>query len=174
MIIFFGETIMYKKQFITVHKYISAVTWVNVFFLILTYILNSCESKKEIEIELKLINLESRVKELESRKDMIQNDHPEKQNSPIKKSKKLRYLYFNNAGLIGYFDDGTISTCPRCDFIKLNIDNLINGEVSGRYTVKNNRLIINNNREEKPTAQDNNGYSGWAMIDFKWIVLPIN
>lgn len=32
------------------------------------------------------------------------------------KERKLRYLFYANGGVLGYFDDGTVVPCARCEF----------------------------------------------------------
>ncbi len=71
--------------------------------------------------------------------------------------KELRYLFFGNGGLVGYFSDGTKAGCPRCDFCKSNIEELFAQESMGAYT---NEEVVNEINE--------GGTEGWALIDYKW------
>ena len=89
------------------------------------------------------------------------------ENPAIKNDKKeLRYLYHANGGLTGFFDDGTIVGCPRCDFCRPNILILFNEEPTGTYEVQpDGSLLINNSAKKIPDYKDDNG---WALVDYKW------
>lgn len=88
-----------------------------------------------------------------------------------KKKRKLRYLFYANGGLIGYFDDGTVATCPRCDLINENIKSLYSIKPFKKYTVgEDGSLLMDGNIREYPTIENENGNREWAMIDYKWIV----
>ena len=43
-----------------------------------------------------------------------------KTSSQIKQNQKIElvYLYVSNAGMIGYFNDGFVRSCPKCYFCK--------------------------------------------------------
>lgn len=85
--------------------------------------------------------------------------------SVISSNRKLRYLFYANGGLRGYFDDGTITACPRCDLLKDNVNDLYSEKPFETYTVEDGFLLIDGEAKEYPdTAQD------WAMIDYKWII----
>jgi hypothetical protein len=86
-----------------------------------------------------------------------------------KNGKKLRYLFYSNGGLTGYFDDGTIANCPRCDLLKENIKILYSLPPFLTYTVENGFLLVNGNRKEYPKGGE--GLSeGWALIDYEWLI----
>ncbi len=75
--------------------------------------------------------------------------------------RKLRYLSATNGGLIGYFSDGTIASCPRCDLIKSNVENLSSASVTGTY-----------DPTKMSKTMDYHTESDWAMWDYKWIKQP--
>lgn len=84
----------------------------------------------------------------------------------IKQKKKLRYLYYANGGIRGYFEDGTIVGCPRCDFCRSNIMAMYNEKPLGTFKVQSNgSLLINNSEKEFPNYKDDNG---WVLIDYVW------
>jgi hypothetical protein len=86
-----------------------------------------------------------------------------------KNKKELRYLYRNNGGLIGYFDDGTVVGCSRCSFCKSNILEMFNIKPMGKYTLQaNGYLLVNNSERILPKIVSNNGVENWVLIDYKW------
>ena len=92
-----------------------------------------------------------------------------KKNTP----KKLRYLFYANGGLIGYFDDGTIVGCPSCDLIDENVKMLYSMKPTGKYSVnQDGSLLVGEKEMEYPQKQQEANLTEWAMIDYKWIVQP--
>ncbi|MBK7882532.1 MAG: hypothetical protein IPJ81_00840 [Chitinophagaceae bacterium] len=88
-----------------------------------------------------------------------------------KTEKKLRYLFYANGGLLGYFNNGTIAGCTRCDLSKENIKTLYAEQSFKNYIVeKYGSLLIGKNERAYPKEKDENGNKEWAMIDYKWIV----
>lgn len=114
----------------------------------------------------------------------VRNDHKkEKPQNVINKTidkvsfkkneKRLRYLFFANGGLIGYFDDGTIVGCPRCDLMDENINEMYSMKSIRKYEVRADGSLLVDKREiEYPRKQNEEGISEWAMIDYNWIVQP--
>lgn len=102
-------------------------------------------------------------------KSALKSKMTDQEKQIVKKSKrKLRYLYFANGGLRGYFNDGTIAGCPKCDFCRSNILTLFNEKSIGTYQVQaDGSLLINTSEIEFPNCQAD---SGWALIDFQWNV----
>lgn len=84
-------------------------------------------------------------------------------------NKKLRYLFYANGGLRGYFDDGSITGCPKCDLIKDNVKSLYTAEPFETYTVEDGFLLIDGKEREYPNNNTDNG-DEWAMIDYEWII----
>lgn len=85
--------------------------------------------------------------------------------------RKLRYLFYANGGLVGYFDDGTVAACPRCDLLKENIRALHAAMPFKKYTVeKDGSLLVGKSEHQFPKEKDDNGNKEWAMIDYKWLV----
>jgi len=122
---------------------------------------------KEKELELKERELE--LKETSSQKNQSKSKATEEPNKLAEK--KLRYLFYSNGGLVGYFSDGSIVGCPRCDLLKENVENLFGGEILRSYTiVKDGSLLMSNGDRQIPTAKNNNIGEGWALIDYKWYV----
>lgn len=151
--------------------------------ILLTYFslfTNSCNNSNEIkqkELELKERELVLKEKEIEQKERGVVSQ-PSLKNSPkakaeIKRFKKeLRYLFFANGGIRGYFDDGTIVGCPRCDFCKSNIEAMFNEKPIGTYIVEEDgTLVIDGSEKENPEYR-NSDYDGWALIDYKWYIKP--
>lgn len=83
-------------------------------------------------------------------------------------AKKLQYLFSSNAGLLGFYNDGTVSNCARCDLTKNNIDNLLFKEVYTKYKIRVDYLLLDNGHILDLYA---NGEitDDWVMVDYKWI-----
>lgn len=87
--------------------------------------------------------------------------------------KRLRYLYYANGGLVGYFDDGTIVGCPKCDLIDENISVLYTMKPIRKYIVnKDGALLVGEKEIEYPRKHNEDNINEWAMIDYKWIIQP--
>ena len=91
-----------------------------------------------------------------------------------KSKKRLRYLFYSNGGLIGYFSDGSITGCPRCDPDLENISSMYSSQTTGRtYTVSDKgELLVDwgfGGDEEviKPMEVDEYGIRAWGIIDYK-------
>jgi len=80
--------------------------------------------------------------------------------------KKLKYVQAYNAGLVGYFDNGTFATCHKCDFVQKNINSLYDNEVV-RYWDSSKTPELFDEDQEKPILK-----SSWVMVDYKWLVQP--
>lgn len=90
-----------------------------------------------------------------------------------KEGRKLRYLFFANGGLIGYFDDSTVVGCPRCDLLDVNIESMYSAVPFKTYTVRDDgSLLVENSYVEYPREAGENEFAEWAMIDYKWIIIP--
>lgn len=126
-------------------------------------------SLKEKELALKERELNLREKELELKLKEENKTNATSKKVAKKETRRLRYLYFANGGLVGYFNDGTIAGCPRCDLAKVNIEYLYSAESHAKYTIKNGCLLIDDEREECPKMPTNTS-DGWAMIDYNWNV----
>ena len=89
---------------------------------------------------------------------------------PLQKSKfqtkKLRYLFASNGGLIGFFSDGSVSSCPRCELTKANVNALSKKKPYTKYTVKKDHLLVKGERmdfyiEGTEISPD------WVIMDYK-------
>lgn len=97
---------------------------------------------------------------------------------PMKAGRKLKYLYYANGGLLGFFDDGTVSGCPRCDLCRENINALKKKAPHEQYEVSGDMIIMGDTSGDPNAAMDaaglklhhNEETSEWAIIDFKEIV----
>lgn len=149
-----------------------------IFFSIFIISCNSFDETKHKELILKERELIIREKELSLKEqEAISNSslkNQSKSKTEVKRFKKeLRYLQFSNGGIRGYFDDGTIVGCPRCDLCKSNIEAMLSQKPMATYIVKNDgTLIIDGNESEKPEYK-NSDFNEWALIDYKWYVKPI-
>lgn len=103
-----------------------------------------------------------------SNNTVLTNNNSENSNTTLKNERKLKYLFASNGGLLGFYDDGTVATCPRCDLIKENIDALNSKEVNAKYESKNGYLLMNNERMDIYTNGEIS--KDWAMVDYKWLV----
>lgn len=128
-----------------------------------------------LSISLFLINCtqenKSTTKNTSSKVDPILSDHIYKNKSvdttaihAITQERNLRFLFFANGGLIGYFSDGTIAGCPRCDLIKENITALHNKEPHSKFKVENGFLISESNDSILINSMTNRE---WAIIEYE-------
>lgn len=85
--------------------------------------------------------------------------------------RKLKYLYYSNGGLIGYFDDGSISACPRCELEVTNVKTLNSSKPFGTFVVqKDGSLLVNGSEKIKPSPKNEFIGEGWAVINYKWLI----
>lgn len=86
--------------------------------------------------------------------------------NPSHTEKKLKYIQATNAGLLGYFDNGSIVACPKCDFMQSNVDILYHQESVGSWD-KNKTpesfMLEQNDPDLKST---------WVMVDYGWVTPP--
>ncbi|WP_034665311.1 hypothetical protein [Cellulophaga sp. E6(2014)] len=91
-----------------------------------------------------------------------------------KSTKRLKYLFYSNGGLIGYFSDGTITGCARCDPDLENISSMYSSQTTGRtYTVNDKGEILvdwglgGELEIVKPVEADEYGAREWGIINYK-------
>lgn len=87
---------------------------------------------------------------------------------PEHATKKLRYMYAANGGLIGFFDDGSVSGCPRCDMIKENVETLYETPPHARYENHGQYLTLQGNRMD--FYEDSVLKHEWVLFDYKWAI----
>lgn len=69
-------------------------------------------------------------------------------------ARQLRYLHYANGGLLGFYSDGSVVGCPRCDLVKENIDAMGTDTPTGRYTIASDgSLLINGSDKLDPAVQ---------------------
>lgn len=150
-----------------------------IFGFFLNLFLSGCVSKsvKEAELELKQRELLQRenevaIKEASLKKMAVaENKKSVTQKTQNKRKKKLRYLYYTSVGLKGYFNDGAILECAGCELAKENLQNFNAEKPVGSYTVQNGYLLVNGKDREYLTKNETGMASGWAMINYKWVVV---
>ena len=126
--------------------------------------------EKKILVDLKNTYNSTTEKESSVEEDTKSNYDARTQQLEIKSEingRKLRYLFHSNGGLIGYFADGNVVTCARCDFSKSEVESLFSETPSRKYSVLSDGTLIDDGVAEKPDPN-----SGWAMIDFLWHEKP--
>ena len=82
----------------------------------------------------------------------------------IGKDRQLQFLYFTNGGLIGYFDDGTIVGCPRCDLMEKNINTLKNKDPHSEFIIEKDVLITLQGDTIPIKSMKSNE---WAIVNYK-------
>ncbi|MBN8586212.1 MAG: hypothetical protein J0M37_14070 [Ignavibacteria bacterium] len=126
------------------------------------------DSLKERELNLKEKELNIREKELvekENTTDKVERDNKSSKEENQNK-RKLQYLFSSNGGLVGYFNDGTVVGCPRCDLTRENVKNLYKLKSNGSFTVNiDGTLNVKGSSKVDPKSED-----GWVMINYKWLV----
>lgn len=99
--------------------------------------------------------------------DTILNDsiHPTKAiTNKATQERNLRFLFYANGGLVGYFNDGTITGCPRCDLITENITALYHKAPHSKFKVENGFLISASNDS---TLINSMTKREWAIIEYE-------
>ncbi len=72
-------------------------------------------------------------------------------------------------GLIGFFSDGTVTGCPRCDYCATNISYLKSEKPHAKYKVSDEGLIIvGKDGGEDLMPFDVEGIDSWPLMDYKW------
>ena len=74
-----------------------------------------------------------------------------------KHKKELVYLFAANGGMVGYFSDGSVVGCPKCDFCKSNILAMFKEKPFGTWDLKN--------PEDFSSSDENNN---WVLVNYKW------
>lgn len=104
----------------------------------------------------------------ESKKD--ENKIPIEKKIEIKENRQLQFLYFSNGGLIGYFDDGTIVGCPRCDLMNDNIEAIKTREPHSKFKIENGILISEQGDSVSINSMRNNE---WAIVNYKSTLITV-
>jgi hypothetical protein len=147
--------------------------------IILLFILFICCSNKNRTEKVKELLPEEKRLEL-SQKDLtsinniadtgkakIKNTHGQK-----KKKRELRYLFFANGGVIGYFNDGTVVGCAKCDFCRSNILQMFKEKPFQKYIVESDGSLLIDGVEKIIPVFNNTQFDEWALIDYKWYIKP--
>lgn len=90
---------------------------------------------------------------------------------------KLQYLYASNAGMMGFYSDGSVRSCGRCEFDKSNVSKMATQKSSAKYKVVNNVIVFNSKsgKQEFPFYVDEDAKemdTDWMMFNFKWLQKP--
>lgn len=99
-----------------------------------------------------LLNLNLATAQTTSKQKTVQ-----KSKKNIIQKKELVYLYAANGGMIGYFSDGSVVGCPRCDFCKSNILAMFKKKSSEKWNLKKPNDFTS-------YEEDN----GWVLVNYKW------
>ncbi len=75
----------------------------------------------------------------------------------VKQKKELVYLYTANGGMVGYFSDGSVGGCPRCNFCRSNILAMFKEKPWRKWDLKKPDDFVS-------YEEDN----GWVLINYKW------
>ncbi|WP_067139002.1 hypothetical protein [Oceanivirga salmonicida] len=86
--------------------------------------------------------------------------------SKFEKNRQLQFLYFSNGGLIGYFDDGTITGCPKCDLTNESINSLKNRKPHSKFKIVENELISEQGGSIPINSMKSNE---WAIVNYRKI-----
>ena len=85
-------------------------------------------------------------------------------------NKKIRYLLYNEVGLLAFYNDFSIAGCPKCELNRLNIKNMKNMEVLGFYDIQSDGKLKAGTTTFNPVEIEDNGDKRWAVIDYFWYV----
>ncbi|GEM_PF-1424888 len=130
---------------------------------------DSKPNPKELELKQKELELKEReisLREQETNETRKNSTQADKQSATGGNKRELRYFYYANGGLRGFFNDGTIVGCARCEFCRSNILQMFNDTPIGTYEVQSDgSLLVNKSEREFPDYQSD---KGWVLIDYKW------
>jgi len=87
------------------------------------------------------------------------------------KKRRIRYLYYSNGGMIAYFNDGSISSCDKCDATTENVRSLYTKNPwKNRYIVQQDgSLYINSYSTRFPVNEPDMIAEGWAIINYVYM-----
>ena len=88
----------------------------------------------------------------------------------VKTNKKIRYLLYNEVGLLAFYNDFSIVECPKCELNRLNVKNLKNMDVLGYYDVQSDGQLTAGTVVFNPQEFEENGVKRWAVIDYFWYI----
>lgn len=88
--------------------------------------------------------------------------------------KKLQYLLESNAGMLGFYDDSTVVSCPRCDFNESNVKLMATKKSIAKFNVVDDyiKAIINGGEQRFMLYEEGKVDTQWVMFNFKWIRKP--
>lgn len=81
----------------------------------------------------------------------------------VDENKKLQFLFYSNGGLIGYYDDGTIVGCPRCDLMDENIKAMKSKKPHSRFKIIDDFLISEQGDTISIKSMKDNE---WAIVNY--------
>lgn len=132
------------------------------FLILLT--LTSCsnsEENKVKELELKQKELELKEREISLKEKNFNKERKvttqQLEQTTNKTKKELVYLYTSNGGMVGYFSDGSVVGCPRCDFCKSNVLAMFKEKPMGSWDLVKPDDFVSYEEDY-----------GWVLIDYKW------
>lgn len=138
------------------------------FATIAIILLFSCGNEPNKELELLKEQIAKQEQKITALEDALAEDAKVSQQNEIAVKRELRYLFYANGGMAGYFDDGSVVGCPKCDFISSNILTMFDGESIGEYTVQNDgSLLLSDGEVLIPTISENS-FDNWPLIDYEW------
>ena len=90
-----------------------------------------------------------------NRQDILKSATPQSSLSVLPNNRKLRYLYYHEDMMIGFFDDGSVSYCDKCIFNKSDILKLLSKKPQGIYSfdqgvINPEELIVKNADKSNP------------------------
>ncbi len=80
--------------------------------------------------------------------------------------RKLQYVRASNAGILGYFNDGTYVGCPKCDFIEQNMEVIYEGKSIGTWDSRKNPDSFDEDQNNSDLKSD------WVMVNYEWVTRP--
>jgi hypothetical protein len=131
------------------------------------------QKQKELELKEKELSLRERELALKEKESTVLASNSETASRFNKHAKaNLRYLFFANGGIIGYFDNGTYVGCPRCDFCKSNIASMFNATPTGTYSIEVDGSLLRNGSEKEFPSYNTGDMDGSALINYHWYIKP--
>tara|TARA_R110002072_G_scaffold282761_1_gene445843 strand:- start:68318 stop:68695 length:378 start_codon:yes stop_codon:yes gene_type:complete len=99
----------------------------------------------------------------------IQEQNYEELSSDRSNFPTLRFLWASNGGLIGYYSDGSIRGCSKCDLLLENLERMKNSNSKGNYLFENGCIIEENQEPLCIDPKVDKTHPFWIVVNYKWL-----
>lgn len=85
---------------------------------------------------------------------------------------QLLHVFYSNGGLLAFYNDGTVTGCPKCDLNESNIELLKSKEPFATYTCDDKAIYVlyeDGSKNEMQFYVNGEISEDWAIKDGKWL-----